>query len=669
MKKLTYLLTLMLLVFAFQAKAELQTDQQQMNDLYALPSVSTEMISDVDKLERSKENETHGTVEFEGVQEQPTNLGSLFTHYMHQSPIAYDPVSGQVIFVTIEWSDLGGSSALPMMIYQTDNMGQSWKKDSAMAYGGMGAFTPSISITNNVDATNYDDLPFTLLGRYCIQDPERGFTNLEQGIVYAFHSNGEMTEEIQDAPEDNNAGDQYWNTMKLDSYYDNDESETYGACVLQNTESGQYGVYGFLALNNMDEEMFVSEIPVGLNAAFRQSDIITSTYNGPIETDVDDMGNVYIGVNNMFADDPDNRVPGVTKSDDFGESWGEFNRMPTTIYDVYAEAKGYSNLFVWQPYRSFGFIVHDEDKYSFFFTVVLTNTQDVEATHLVEAMYDGTRWSMNTVAEGLNPEPPAAFFQSETHRQDDWADQTIWRLGQNTRAYEIQAAKTEDGNNVIVKWINYSREVTFPNPVTITMLDDNGNEQDTQLDGWYSSDIFFAYRDAGNMNWSGAINVTDSENHYKTTWIPEVVPSLTQIPIIYHSNARYQDDDVPFMSVPYIIREHIVYFWDFIQYGNADLMGSSVIENNVEYDFRLNDIVPNPASEIAEIPYVLNQSANVKIEVFSAMGEKVAELVNEYQPAGANVVSFDVSTISSGSYYVTLTIGGQRATKMLNVVK
>ncbi len=670
MKKLTYLLTMFLFVFAVQSQAELKNLQPNLQDLYAQPSISTEMMQSSDNVMKSK-GDTPLAVAFESVKDTASNLGSLFTHYMHQTPISYDPVSGFVYFVTTDWFSNDEGSSLPIWIYYSTNMGASWFRDKAMAYSGMGAFTPSINVTNNVNGSSYGDIPYTIIGRYCIEDPEKGFTNEDQGIVFVFNDNGELVEDIQANPKTNNPGrNQYWNTMKLNSYFDDDESQTYGACVLQNAEFQQYGVYGFLAFNNIDQNMFHSTIPSEFTLAFRQSDNVNSTYNGPIESGVDDVGNVYIAVNNMFADDPENRIPAVTKSLDFGGTWGEFNRMPNTIFDTYKDLHGYNNYLQWTPYKSMGFIVHGEDSYSLFFTIVLYNADVVEETHLVEAKFDGTRWSMHTVANDLNSVYPRSFFRSEIHRQEELQDQAIWRLGENVRAYEIQAAKTADGENVIVKWVNYSNEITFPEPVAITELNrDTEMEEDVQLEGWYTADIFFSYRASNESDWSGSINVTNDDNHYKTTFIPNVIPSLNQVPIIYHANADFNDVTSPFMKNPYTIREHIVYFWDFVNYGNADLLASSVNEVNINYTFELRDVVPNPASGIVEIPYVIEQANNVKIEVHSAMGQKVAELVNEYQNAGASTIMYDVTNLSSGSYYVTMTVGGQRLTKMLNVIK
>jgi hypothetical protein len=668
MKKFTYLFAFM--IFAFTLNAEILDQQPDFRDIYAQPSISTEMLQSSEGITKSK-HDSPMAVAFEVVKDSAVNLGTLFTHYMHQTPISYDPVSGFIYYATTDWYDDAGTSALPVWVFYSTNMGSTWYRDKVMAYGGMGAFTPAISVTNNVNAQAYDDIPYTVVGRYCIESGTGGFTNENQGMMFAFHADGEIVEDIEAAPATNNPGRaQYWNTMKLHSYYDDDESQTYGACTLQNADFQQYGIYGYLAFNNMDQSLFISKIPTEFTLVFRQSEDVNSTYNGAIESGVDASGNVYAAVMNMFSDDPDNRVPAVAKSTDFGETFGQFNRMSTTIFDTYAELAGYTDIFIWQPYKSFGFIVHGEDSYSFFFTVVLTNTTTIEETHLVEAKFDGTRWSMHTISNDLSFIYPRAFFQSDLYRQDDWANQAVWRLGENVRAYEIQAAMTADGENVVVKWVDYSKDVTFPSPVAITEFnEETGTEVDSQLEGWYTADIFFAYRGVNESDWSGAINVTDDDTHYKSTFIPDVVPSLNQIPIIYHSNAVYTDATRPFMQNPYTIREHIVYFWDFIRYGNADLFATSVDENEINYTFELRDVVPNPASGIVEIPYVIDQPNNVKIEVHSAMGQKIAELVDEYQNAGASTIMFDVSNLSSGSYYVTMTVGGQRLTKMLNVIK
>ena len=53
----------------------------------------------------------------------------------------------------------------------------------------------------------------------------------------------------------------------------------------------------------------------------------------------------------------------------------------------------------------------------------------------------------------------------------------------------------------------------------------------------------------------------------------------------------------------------------------------------------------------------LPASAKVNLTIHNTLGQKVAELVSEYQNAGFYKVNWDASELSSGLYYYTLKAG------------
>ena len=63
---------------------------------------------------------------------------------------------------------------------------------------------------------------------------------------------------------------------------------------------------------------------------------------------------------------------------------------------------------------------------------------------------------------------------------------------------------------------------------------------------------------------------------------------------------------------------------------------------------------PNPFNPTTTIRYELPEAGNIKIDVFNLLGQNVAQLVNEYKPAGRYEVSFNATDISSGIYFYTL---------------
>lgn len=80
-------------------------------------------------------------------------------------------------------------------------------------------------------------------------------------------------------------------------------------------------------------------------------------------------------------------------------------------------------------------------------------------------------------------------------------------------------------------------------------------------------------------------------------------------------------------------------------------------------------VYPNPTGSRTRLGYTLAETGAVRLEVFNALGQRVATLVEEQQPAGRHGVTFDVSELSSGLYVVRLSAGGSVETRTLTVVR
>jgi hypothetical protein len=74
-------------------------------------------------------------------------------------------------------------------------------------------------------------------------------------------------------------------------------------------------------------------------------------------------------------------------------------------------------------------------------------------------------------------------------------------------------------------------------------------------------------------------------------------------------------------------------------------------ENGDIKDFILYSNYPNPFNQSTVVSYFLPQPTNVRIAVFSTLGQKVATMVNDYQSAGNHEVGFDAGDLPSGVYF------------------
>ncbi len=75
------------------------------------------------------------------------------------------------------------------------------------------------------------------------------------------------------------------------------------------------------------------------------------------------------------------------------------------------------------------------------------------------------------------------------------------------------------------------------------------------------------------------------------------------------------------------------------------------------------DVYPNPFSSMTSLFVNLSSSANVKIEMYNVVGEKVKAISTGQLTAGEHSFSLDGSSLSEGVYFVTLQVDHQTITK------
>ncbi len=91
--------------------------------------------------------------------------------------------------------------------------------------------------------------------------------------------------------------------------------------------------------------------------------------------------------------------------------------------------------------------------------------------------------------------------------------------------------------------------------------------------------------------------------------------------------------------------------------------------SGIPEEYGLSQNYPNPFNPATMIRFALPKAGQTRLEVFNALGQKVAVLVEGLLDAGFHQVSFDGSTLPSGLYLYRLQAGEYVATKKLVLMK
>ena len=84
-------------------------------------------------------------------------------------------------------------------------------------------------------------------------------------------------------------------------------------------------------------------------------------------------------------------------------------------------------------------------------------------------------------------------------------------------------------------------------------------------------------------------------------------------------------------------------------------LSNESVRSELPDQMKLLPAYPNPFNPTTNIPFTLNRSANIKIDVYNLLGKKVATLAEGTFQAGHHVIPFLAEGLSSGVYFVKMT--------------
>lgn len=108
--------------------------------------------------------------------------------------------------------------------------------------------------------------------------------------------------------------------------------------------------------------------------------------------------------------------------------------------------------------------------------------------------------------------------------------------------------------------------------------------------------------------------------------------------------------------------------------GSFEYLNIVLVDVGLPKQFVLSQNHPNPFNPATVIKFQLPVDANVRIDLYNSIGQKVSELLNSDLSGGVHEVTFEGSNLSSGIYYYTMNAIGKdgknfTATKKMILMK
>ena len=80
----------------------------------------------------------------------------------------------------------------------------------------------------------------------------------------------------------------------------------------------------------------------------------------------------------------------------------------------------------------------------------------------------------------------------------------------------------------------------------------------------------------------------------------------------------------------------------------------------------VGNVIPNPTQGETMIPYVMNSPTDIKVSVFSLLGQQLINF-NQNSEVGVNYIKFDVTGWTPGMYIVVIEVDGEQVTRKVVV--
>ena len=279
-----------------------------------------------------------------------------------------------------------------------------------------------------------------------------------------------------------------------------------------------------------------------------------------------------------------------------------------------------------------------------------------------EIMDDDVRLAQESTSGGetyLFDSMELAFGHYDVRNTEDGGDLLIGSPHQDMQRgdepdYQIRITGRVDGNDDIVGSstnIGFSIDEDFENATVVDRMDGGWKFLSLipmdQIQNAADGDVLLPAPDRGEIQFipfTISINDADATGQRESQIILSVKPNVTN-----------QWWNTPAQ-------------WEVVAIAGRDVAPG--VEDGTPRDgFSLAQTVPNPASTSAEIGFTLGKASDVQVEVFNALGQRVAVVANETMAAGERSVTLNTSGLAPGVYVYRLSAGDYVATRRMTVVR
>ena len=184
------------------------------------------------------------------------------------------------------------------------------------------------------------------------------------------------------------------------------------------------------------------------------------------------------------------------------------------------------------------------------------------------------------------------------------------------------------------------------------------------------------------INISSSTEFTGVELSFYTDRLLDVIISSERSDIQVHSNVYngiqkvliFSIENIPFSSndLKLSIEDGFMLSPNDMDIVVASSKGESlpVVHTAVEVkSFNVNNIYPNPFNPTTQLKYDVDKAGSLQISVYNILGQEVATLYDDHQVYGSHSITWDASNMSSGVYYILMSLNGQVENNKVILIK